>query len=83
MINWKQLNKDAVVLFATGKVNELIESENFGIQFEVGDEMEHSTVTIHNTGRMRCTCKKNIYIPEYMCKHKLAVILHTQRKLFK
>jgi len=83
MIDWKGLNKRAVLIYGSGKVRHLMDSENFGIEYEVGDDEEYYTVTISGQGRFTCTCKKCIYIPEYMCCHKLSVILFSQREIFK
>ena len=83
MVNWKEINKKAVILFGSGKVKKIMDSENFGIQYEVGDELEHYTVTIDPEGRFTCTCKKCIYITQYICSHKVSVILKEQREVFK
>lgn len=87
-MNWKEINRKAVLLLANGKIKKIMESQNFGEQYEVGDDLEYYTVSIvTKTGRniMNCTCKNGTrFVNESpICAHKLAVIMFCQRELFK
>lgn len=87
-MNWKELNKKAVKLIIAGKVRKIMDSVNFGEQYEVGDDDEYYTVSIvTKSGRnlVSCTCKNGTrFVNESpICTHKIAVIMFCQRSLFK
>jgi len=82
-MNWQELNKKAVILLIQGKVRKVMESKNFGVQYEVGDEDEYYNVEIitkkgHNL--MNCNCKGCVTSKDSpICAHKIAVILMSLR----
>lgn len=78
-MNWKELNKKAIVLLIQGKIRKTMDSKNFGVQYEVGDEEEYYNVEILTKGGhniMTCSCKNCVTSKENpICAHKIAVIM--------
>lgn len=82
-MNWKEMNKKAVMLLIKGKVRKEMESVRFGEQYTVGDEEKyyHVDVLTKSGGNiltcdcMNSLCNKNGSI----CSHKIAVIMYAQR----
>ena len=82
-MNWKELNKKAVLLFATGKVKKISERDGL-VLFEV-DEHNVSITTKKGQTYLECDCFNNSLHPirNPICYHKLACILYSQREVFK
>jgi len=85
-MNWKKINRDAIVLLIQGKVKRFMKSKRFGEQYTVEsltnpnktyyvDVKTKAGGTLLLCDCMNSICNKNGNI----CHHKLAVILYCQR----
>jgi len=76
-----------ITLLLQDKVKKIMDSKNFGLQYEIGDELKPEVVTIKTlNGRTEFTCTCNngtrfCNLPT-ICYHRLAVILYCQREIF-
>ena len=83
-MKFKEMNKKAVALLIADKVKKIMDSKNFGEQYEVGEYVVE-IVTVKGANIMRCGCKNGIIRNNQnpICSHKIAVIMFEQKNLFK
>jgi len=90
-MNWKKMNKEAVLLFAQGNIKLDLKKPNLESYIVKSDEKEYLVKVITNRGHtiLNCDCQNSLtaevkkHLKESpICKHKLSVILFCQRGVF-
>ena len=83
-MNWKTMNKNAVLLFINGKVTKVLDSERMGDRYQVDYEsINHvGIITRKNHNEIQCDCRNCQSAPKdkrTICVCQLAVQLYAQR----
>lgn len=89
-MNWKNLNMEAVLILANHRIKKVMDSKNFGTQYEFTKEdgevrhVDIKTQKGHNYWICDCkNCLTKEKEKDSICSYKIATIMVGQKELFK